>query len=292
MNNNYCLIGETLSHSMSAHIHTNLFELSKKVCNYQLYEIPKNDFEKLASYLKDNFDGFNVTIPYKEKIIPFLDSLDKSAEFYQSVNCVTKRNGLTIGYNTDAEGFLKSLSANNISLSTEVLLLGCGGTGRMMAYETIKAGGALTIATREKSIQKAMNVADEIKKVFPDGKILVADINNVKTEDTFTGKFDTILNATPVGMYPNTADCPLNERIITPILSDCTAVYDAIYNPADTILVQAAKNMGKKVVGGVAMLVYQAAASHKIWYNSLFDQTDLQNLIEKIEFTLQIKTCY
>ena len=132
----FCLIGEKLGHSMSPQIHRELFDLSKKQGDYSLLEIKKENFSFDVKKLKD-YDGYNITIPYKIDIIPFLSNLEPSAKRYGAVNCVKNVGGKSIGYNTDVDGFLKSLDANNIALDQKVLLL-----------ETILKGGALTIALR------------------------------------------------------------------------------------------------------------------------------------------------
>ncbi len=269
----YCLIGEKLSHSMSPFIHKKLLEFSGIYGEYSLLEIPKEDFIKTAKTLKSSYNGFNITIPYKVDILPFIDAFDKSAAIYNSVNCITIEHGVALGYNTDVNGFLNSLKAKNIPLTGKVLLLGAGGTGRMMATETILAGGELTIAIRESSTEKATKLKKELLEKNPNAIINIVDIDIVE------GGFDTVLNSTPVGMYPKAEFCPLKDDVI----KNCDNFFDAIYNPVETVLIKKALSYGKNAVGGMSMLVNQAVVAHEIWNNSMFMEEEIQAVIKEAQ---------
>lgn len=268
----FCLIGETLGHSMSPQIHKQLFELSGKDGTYCINEIKKSEFSRKAKELS-LYTGYNITIPYKVDIIPYLDKIDESALRYGAVNCVDNKNGISTGYNTDVDGFLKSLEVNNILLSGKVLLLGNGGVGRMMACESCLAGGSLTIAVREGSQKKALEVKEFILSKVENAEIEIVTYENI------SGHFDVLINATPVGMYPNTDGCPVDDKVI----ENCENFFDAIYNPVETVLIRKAKSMGKKAVGGMEMLVYQAVVAHEIWDGVSYLQKDIQNLIKDME---------
>ncbi len=268
----FCLLGETLKHSMSPQIHRELFKLSNKSGEYSLLEVPHNEFSKNAEKLIE-FEGYNITIPYKVDIIPYLDHIDTSAERYGAVNCVDNKNGVSTGYNTDVDGFLKSLEVNDIKLSGNVLLLGLGGVGRMMACEACLAGGKLTVAVRKGSESKSETIKKEILKHCPDAEI------NIVNYDEISGHFDTLINSTPVGMYPDNEGCPVDDKVI----SNCDAVFDAIYNPVETVLVRKAKQCGKIAVGGMEMLVWQAVVAHEIWDNAEYLKKDISIIITKME---------
>ena len=145
----FALLGHPLGHSMSPFIHEALFSLGGRQGDYRLCPLPPEELEQgIPSLLA--LDGFNITIPYKKAVIPYLDRLDESAARYRSVNTAARDSqGRWVGYNTDAFGFLSTLGAMGASLSGEVLLLGSGGTGKMMAVETLLAGGHLTLAVRD-----------------------------------------------------------------------------------------------------------------------------------------------
>ena len=266
----YTLIGHPLGHSMSPFIHDELFKISGIEATYDCTDIPAETFAGRMDDLK-KLNGFNITIPYKRDIIPYVDELDASAKRYNSVNCVYNKDGKSIGYNTDCDGFLLSVEAKKLNLSGKVLLAGCGGVGRMMAIEAALHGAELTIGIIPEAAQAAAALTDEIHFLAPDCKI------HVKLIDTVTGSFDLIVNATPVGMYPKTDVCP----VATELIGRCGGVFDAIYNPIKTKLLQIAESFGKPAVNGTAMLVYQAVKAHEIWNGSSYTDAQVQEIIDK-----------
>lgn len=233
----YCLIGERLSHSYSAEIH------ALSGLNYSLKEVPRG---KLAEFIKEGYDGFNITIPYKKEIIPFLDGLDESAKAIGAVNTVVCRGGKYYGYNTDIEGMRYALSRKNIILrDRRVMILGTGGA----------ALTAEALCSEEK--------AKAIVKVSRVGEINYQTCYNLK--DT-----EIIINATPVGMFPNIGETPI-ELSAFPNL---TGVFDCIYNPFNTALITQAKRLNINCSDGLPMLVKQALLAQKIWGISAADDTE------------------
>lgn len=267
----YALIGHPLGHSMSPLIHYKLFGFSGcKECVYELTDIAPEELTDKLGYLK-SLEGFNITIPHKTAVIPMLDELAESALRYNAVNCVKNDRGRLIGYNTDCDGFLKSVE--NFPLDGEVLLLGCGGAGRMMGIEAARRGASLTVAVRPSSVKKAQILMAEILAKCGNLSVKIVDINDIE------GKFDVLLNSTPVGMYPNVSDCPVSDKVI----EGCEYFFDAIYNPTDTVLVSKAKALGKTAVGGAAMLVYQAVKAHEIWDGDLYAPEQIDSIISDTE---------
>ncbi len=266
----YTLIGHPLGHSMSPFIHQKLFEMSETSAEYDCTDIASNDFEDKVSGLS-TLNGYNITIPYKTAIIPHLDILDATAERYKSTNCVHNNNGRLVGYNTDCEGFLRSLKG--FPLDGNVLLLGCGGVGRMMAIEAVLHGATLTVAIIEDARKMAEDLLAEISVISPNSKVEVVLINEIN------GNYDLLINATPVGMYPKSDVCPVSEEVI----SNCETVFDAIYNPVKAKLITTAEKLGKKAIGGMAMLVLQAVKAHEIWYNGSFTTEQIDKLIAESE---------
>lgn len=266
----YTLIGYPLGHSMSPMIHERLFAAKNREASYDLTEISPEELSAKAQSLKE-FKGFNVTIPHKQSIIPFLDEIGGSAKRYNAVNCVVNENGRLIGYNTDCDGFTDSVK--DFPMDGKVLLIGCGGVGRMMAVEAVLHGADLTIGIRPSSTEKAAALTKEILEMKPDAKVrtvLTADLDE---------SFDVILNSSPVGMYPQTDACPVSDSLI----EKCSYVYDVIYNPVETVLVKKAKAMGKTAVGGCAMLVLQAVKAHELWDGDLYTEEQVQNIIDELE---------
>ncbi|MEM1485211.1 shikimate dehydrogenase [Oscillospiraceae bacterium PP1C4] len=266
----YRLIGYPLGHSLSPQIHQKLFELEGCPACYELFSFASDQLEAHISALKQ-LNGFNVTIPYKRMIMPFLDELEESAQLYGAVNTVHNLNGRYIGYNTDCDGFLHTMLSHGISLDTRVCILGAGGVGRMFAIECARQGAEVVLAVRSGSLEKAQALAAEI---------LVKTGMTVTVQDTesLDGSFGLVINATPVGMSPNIDASPVSSSF----LENVDAVFDCIYNPAETLLLRDARRLGKQTAGGMDMLVWQAAAAHEIWNGSKFDGDDITKIIEQM----------
>lgn len=259
----FAVIGHPIGHTMSPFIHNRLFELSGKSVIYNKYDIHPDKLADEYKKLLSKLDGFNITIPHKQAIIPLLNRLDKSAEFYGAVNCV---DGEGVGYNTDAYGFCTAINKKSIALSGKVLLLGSGGAARTVAYESVMAGCDLTVAARSQSGQALK--AEIESKLNKSVKVI--------TFDEVKGGYDLVVNATPVGMYPNTDASPLAPSQ----LEGSKALFDAIYNPRKTSLIKYAEGLNMKIAEGMAMLVWQAVRAHEIWYGAKFDDGDIERLID------------
>jgi len=221
------LIGEKLGHSFSKVIHNEL-------CNYDydLMPVAKDDFD--AFMQERAFDGINVTIPYKEAVIPYLSHIDKHAEAIGAVNTIVNKNGELYGYNTDFYGVEYMLKQHDISLADKtVMILGTGGT-----CKTIEA------------VCKANNAA-KILKVSRSGAPNLTYAEAAKTSA------NVVLNASPRGMYPDN----YAESFDLSGISGLEAVVDVIYNPLHTDLIVQAKKLGLKACGGLVMLVAQAKAA-------------------------------
>lgn len=275
----FCLIGHPLGHSLSPQIHTRLFELSGEKVEYTLEDIAPEELKNKFGFLSE-FDGFNITIPHKIGIIEYCDELSDGAERYKSVNCV-KNGGKKVGYNTDCIGFTKSIELLGASLGSKVLLIGCGGVGRMMAIETALEGGDLTIAALENDLPLAANVIGEIQAMKPTAKVKAVKIPADGLSNAALGdeKFDLLVNACPVGMFPKVDRMPC----LPEVLDNVKFVFDAIYNPKETLLAKTAREKGCKAMTGMAMLVLQAVAAHEIWDGAEYRKEDIDKLIEDME---------
>lgn len=263
----YALIGHPLGHSMSPFIHKRLFEEAGKSQDYTLEDIAPESMEEVLPKLLKEAEGLNVTIPHKVAVIPFLNKLDDSAKRYNSVNCIHRKDGTLTGYNTDCDGFLRSVPKEN--LSGKVLLLGCGGVGRMMAIEAARHGAQITMAIIPQAQEMADTLVKEVQEKYSGTKIETVMIDSV------SGEYDLLINATPVGMYPNVDACPVSEEVI----GNCKAVFDAIYNPTKTKLVKIAESKGILAVGGMSMLVLQAVVAHEIWDGDSYTDEQIDKII-------------
>ena len=262
---NFAVIGHPIGHTMSPFIHKRLFELAHESGDYTILDVSPDELPQKIKILNE-LAGYNITIPNKQAIILYLDTLDKKAALYGSVNTV-KNGSVREGFTTDPNGFLKALEYGNINFSGNIAIIGCGGAARPFLYEAALAGCQVTLAARD--ITKADFLAKEATQKIPNANIntcLISDLN---------GEFDLLANATPVGMYPHTNSMPVSEKA----LSNCKNVFDAIYNPLETVLIQKAKANGSNAVGGMSMLVWQAVAAHEIWDNSVYNINDINQLI-------------
>ena len=225
----YYLLGEKLSHSYSAVIHS-FFGL-----DYSLRELPP---EKLSEFVKSRkFDGLNVTMPYKKSIVPLLDEVDGIAEKTGAVNTVLNKNGKLIGYNTDYYGMKYALEAAKITLKgKDVLILGSGGAGIVAEKLAIDEGAASVEIVSRKGKLNYENIYDREKT-------------------------QVIINATPVGTFPfaDGAACDVSR------FKNLEGAFDCVYNPFRSKFVLDAEKIGARACGGLTMLVAQAVYSEKIW---------------------------
>ncbi|MCR5478389.1 MAG: shikimate dehydrogenase [Ruminococcus sp.] len=272
MQRKYALLGGKLGHTLSPPIHKRLFELKNREFEYTLIESEPEQLDGKKGELSA-LAGYNVTIPHKQSVIAFMDRLDDSAKRYGAVNCVDNKGGASVGYNTDCDGFLRSVRAEGGRLDGSVLLLGAGGVGRMMAIETCLAGGRLTMAVLESFMAQTQKVREDILALVPSAQVRIVSIGNIPDEH-----FDTLINATPVGMYPKCDACAVTDEVI----ANADFVFDAIYNPKETLLIQKARAMGKKAVGGMAMLVWQAVSAHEIWDGDSYTDEQVQAIIDEM----------
>ena len=264
----YAVIGHPIGHTMSPFIHKRLFELSGIDADYGIIDIaPENLATVYAEKLK-KLDGYNITIPHKQNIIPLLDEIDDKAKMYGSVNTVLNRDGIAKGFTTDPDGFIKAIEAAGIKLEGRIMILGCGGVARTMAYEIALRGLEFEFAVRRADVGAAGLLCLDITKKIPDAKVSFGLI------DQIIGNVDVLINATPIGMYPNCDDQPIHNCAI----GRCKSVFDAVYNPLETVLVKRARANGSIAEGGMSMLVWQAVVSHQHWDGSQFDKADIDKL--------------
>lgn len=269
MSKKFAVIGFPLGHTMSPYIHDEFFKIKGISAEYKSLQIsPENLTDKIEE-LK-GLDGFNITIPHKAKIIPFLDLLDSAATLYGAVNTVKRENDKHFGYNTDAYGFINGVKSSGLSLEGKVFIYGYGGVARTIAFECVKNGCQVTLGVRKGLTERAIPLKKEIEEKLNKS----VDIKEIYD---LSEKYDLFVNATPVGMYPNSDACPLKEEQIT--LFD--GVYDTIYNPQKTLLLEYAEKNNVKCGGGLSMLVYQAALAQQIWLGVEFTKDEIDKVIEK-----------
>lgn len=240
------LIGFPLGHSFSKKYFSEKFEKEKiKDAQFELYEL--ESLSSFPSLLKENpeLKGLSVTIPYKEKIIPFLDELDSACREIGAVNCIQVRNGNLKGYNTDYLGFKDSLEKWLKGEKPAALVLGTGGASK-----------AVVRALKDLEIDYTMVSRSE--KHHQDC-IVYKELN---TDPSILEKHSLIINTTPLGTYPKTSEMP---EINLDFVTHKHKVYDLVYNPEKTFLMRSLEARGAIVKNGLEMLVLQAEAAWKIW---------------------------
>ncbi len=278
------LVGRSIKHSLSPFIQERLFRLSGKKLEYHVLDI--SDLQENTAALRD-MDVFNVTIPYKQEIIPMLDEIDEKAKLFGSVNTVIYKNGRLIGYTTDGVGCTTAIERAGVSLDGKILILGNGGAARAIAFEILFSyRGEITIAHRENAAKKAEALIAELKKACDRHKTerKIKAISYTELEES-TESYDVIINATSVGMYPNSGYSAVSENVV----KRADALFDAVYNPEPTHFLGLGRAQQKKLISGMDMLVYQAVEAHKIWYGSKFSQADIDLLIEDAKAELKKK---
>lgn len=241
------LLGKKLGHSFSPMIHSKLGDYG-----YDLYE--KSE-EELEDFIRNgDWDGLNVTVPYKKEVFKLLDEASETARALGSVNTVVKRNSKIFGDNTDVYGFETLLLESGVDVKNKkTLVLGSGGASVSVKYALLKAGADVTVVSRS-----GENNYENIDK-NADAKIIV--------------------NTTPVGMYPNNLETPLDVSIF----KECEACFDIIYNPHRTKLMLDAEENGIKTFNGLMMLVAQAVRSSEIFTDSEIDRKVIRNITSEIK---------
>ncbi|WP_121966381.1 shikimate dehydrogenase [Myroides sp. N17-2] len=243
MDKRYGLIGKNIDYSFSRAYFAEKFEkLKNKNSEYVNFDLQSiSEFGDLLESQK-NLRGLNVTIPYKQSIIPYLDSLSKKAKAIGAVNTIQiTKSGKLKGYNTDWYGFYYSLKPLLKFHHKRALILGTGGASKAIEYALKKLGLKYTFVSRTKDANT----------------LLYSEL----TEEIMA-KYTLIINTTPVGTFPNV---DLMPEVAVEYLSERHIVYDLIYNPEETALMKAAKLKGAKVKNGYEMLVLQAEKAYKIW---------------------------
>ncbi|WP_075558521.1 shikimate dehydrogenase family protein [Parabacteroides timonensis] len=242
----YGLLGYPLGHSFSKTYFNQKFEAEKINAQYVNFEIP--NIKDIKTVLKENPDlkGLNVTIPYKEQVIPFLDELDEDARLIGAVNVIKFTKGLfgrtkLIGYNSDIIGFKQSIEPFLNETHRKALILGTGGASKAVFQGLKQLGVGATLVSRK-----------------PKEHCITYEEITAKTMEQYT----VIVNTTPLGMFPNVDNCP---NIPYDLLTPNHLLYDLLYNPDETLFMKKGKEKGAVVKNGLEMLLLQAFAAWEIW---------------------------
>jgi shikimate dehydrogenase len=253
----YCIIGDPIDHSLSPAIHNAAFTTLGLNCSYIAFRVQEGQLKNSMDSLRAiNIGGFNVTMPHKVTVLNYVDRSDKIAEMVGAANTVNNEGGKFHAYNTDVVGFIEPLRQRKIDLNGfEVLILGAGGAARAVAVALSQEKGVSKINIFNRDIDRSGSLANIINKSGIEiGIISQNDVQQIAFRSNL------IINTTPLGMK--------NEQslIKTSSISKESIVYDIVYKPIETKLLENAKTAGAQVIYGYEMLLEQAIASFKIWF--------------------------
>lgn len=255
MTKTYAVIGDPIDHSFSPALHNAAFLFLGLDCTYIAYRIPKDELEYGIEALKKiNIAGFNVTIPHKVDMMKFLDEVDDMCKRVGATNTVVNNDGIFKGHNTDVDGFIDPIKSRKIDASgSDVLLIGAGGAARAiivgLGNEKVRK---ITIANRTRQR------AEEMIRFAHDLGVEL-DYLDLESAGDVAGKYKFIVNSTSLGLKG--IGCPISTKNI----GKDSIVYDIVYVPVETPLIEKSKNQGATIIYGWEMLLAQAMKSFEIW---------------------------
>ena len=254
------VVANPIKHSISPFIHNSAFEATNTNGVYLAWEVDATELaETVANIRRYQMFGINLSMPYKEQVIPYLDQLSAEACLIGAVNTVVNREGTLIGYNTDGKGFFKSLPSFKISRK-RLVLLGAGGAAKAILAQAILDGvSQISVFVRSSSMEKTRPYLEKIQNAtgFRVDLFALEDVQDL--QDSIT-QADLLVNATSVGMDGSSQPIPTSI-----VLPEKLLVADVIYQPFETPFLKWARNQGNQSINGLGMLLYQAAEAFELW---------------------------
>ena len=254
------VVANPIKHSLSPFIHNSAFEATNTNGVYLAWEVDATELaETVANIRRYQMYGINLSMPYKEQVIPYLDQLSEEACLIGAVNTVVNREETLIGYNTDGKGFFKSLPSFKIS-GKRMVLLGAGGAAKAILAQAILDGvSQISVFVRSSSIEKTRPYLKKIQNAtgFRVDLFALEDVQDL--QDSIT-QADLLVNATSVGMDGSSQPIPTSI-----VLPEKLLVADVIYQPFETPFLKWARKQGNQSINGLGMLLYQAAEAFQLW---------------------------
>lgn len=273
----FAILGYPIGHTISPQIHKAGFESLGVDATYEILETAPENLIDSIKFLKTNgYSGVNVTIPLKVKIAMFVDSVDKNADLAGAINTIKIDTDQSMsGFNTDITGFKSALLSYDLT-GKEVSILGTGGASRAVTVACIELG-VKKINFYTRNIPNSLDFVKFFRELAPNVEFTLNQ--NELLKDLSSTKL--LVNATPIGMKGHSADqSPINKQVLSTLPKDAI-VYDIIYNPTETILLQCAENLGYKTISGLDMLVAQAVEAQRIWFGLTPDFEKMKRAGEK-----------
>ena len=251
----YCIFGRAVKHSLSPRMHNAAFRTTGRNAVYLAFQ-PESIAHAVDAMRSLKISGASVTMPFKEEVLQYIDEADPLAEKIASVNTLVNTENRIKGFNTDGIGALMALQQQIKSLNrSRVLILGNGGAARAIAWTLLFEGVAITIAGR--NIHRVTSLLEDLRREKGEvTSILISDISR-----EFIANIDIIINTTPVGMMPDSEQMPIDGEL----LNARHVVFDIVYQPHMTRLLQTAQKKGCKIIAGAEMLLFQGVKQFEIW---------------------------
>lgn len=265
------VIGDPIEHSKSPEVHGRILDILKIPYEYEKIKVKKNELEKyIKNAVKNNVTGFNLTMPHKVDILPYLDEIDGDAKLFGAVNTVKIKDNKLYGYNTDANGFIYSLNLGENRLNVKgkkIIILGAGGVVSTLALKFSQLE-ASEIIILNRTVEKAEDICIKVFAAQNNGLINEASVLKFDKSDTdsivrYIDNCDMIINATPLGMSGILYD--YTDLSFLDMLNKDALVVDLIYNPDKTKFLKYAEKNGNKIINGYGMLICQAILAEKIY---------------------------
>jgi len=258
----FAIIGHPVAHSLSPLMHNTAFEALGLDCRYEAIDVEADDLQETVSGLKERaIDGFNVTLPHKQQIMPLLNDIEEEAQVIGAVNMVVRRNDGFVGLNTDLMGFSQSVAPFKSRIeNANVLLLGAGGVARAALYGLLQSNQPARVLVLNRSLEHAEELVAVFSAVHPETTLSsesLFDDNLQKTVD----EADVIINATSVGMKPYPDASPLEDVKFR----KKHLIMDLVYTPRETKLLKTAADAGATTLSGLEMFLHQGAAAFHLW---------------------------
>jgi shikimate dehydrogenase len=258
----FAVIGTPLEHTLSPTLHNHIFKLLGQEAHYKIWEVPSVALDEVASRLREgHLSGINITLPHKSAFLPYLDNVDEEARQVGAVNCVSVKHGALLGHNTDIAGIIYALKSNDSNpQGKSVLILGNGGSARA-AIRAFQYLGAKCIGIAGRRAGVVNRLLDDFKEHHNDIPLKAHKL----WPGLDTSPYHLVVNATPVGMWPELENTPLEKEQ----LHSGQTVFDFIYYPDKTYLQKIAMEKDCPVIGGIDMFIYQGLASLEHWFPGL-----------------------
>ena len=270
------VVANPIKHSISPFIHNSAFEATNTNGVYLAWEVDATELaETVANIRRYQMYGINLSMPYKEQVIPYLDQLSEEACLIGAVNTVVNREGTLIGYNTDGKGFFKSLPSFKISRK-RLVLLGAGGAAKAILAQAILDGvSQISVFVRSSSMEKTRPYLEKIQNAtgFRVDLFALEDVQDL--QDSIT-QADLLVNATSVGMDGSSQPIPTSI-----VLPEKLMVADVIYQPFETPFLKWARNQGNQSINGLGMLLYQAAEAFELWTGKEMPTNQIWELLKQ-----------